>query len=133
MVVGNQLQAERSKFVCALVPAQSVPIHWDASFFWHSYCLPSIYGQRQPHSNPADVCKSPRKYLTRRIFRGLYPAGHKTVASAFGTYNSVYQRWLEMVQNILETRHEFQSVLQSRKGSSVCLDVCLSVKKSIFD
>ena len=40
----------------------------------------SIHGQRWPRSNPADVCKSPRKVrnVTRRIFRRLFLAGHKT-------------------------------------------------------
>ena len=40
----------------------------------------SIYGQRWPHSNPADVCKSPRKThnITRQIFCRLVPAGHET-------------------------------------------------------
>ena len=40
----------------------------------------SIYGQRQPRSNPADVCKSSRKArnVTRPIFRRLFPAGHET-------------------------------------------------------
>ena len=33
-----------------------------------------------PRSNPADVCKGPRKArnVTRRIFRRLFPAGHET-------------------------------------------------------
>ena len=40
----------------------------------------SIYGQRQLCSNPADMCKSPRKArnVTRRIFLRLFPAGHET-------------------------------------------------------
>ena len=43
----------------------------------------SIYGQRWPRSNPADVCKSPRKAhnVTRWIFRRLFPAGHETRGS----------------------------------------------------
>ena len=46
----------------------------------HLEAKTSIYGQRRPHSNPADVCKSPRiqPYFTRRIFHRLYPAGHET-------------------------------------------------------
>ena len=41
----------------------------------------SIYGRRRPRSNPADVCKSPRKVrnVTRQIFRRLFPAGHETI------------------------------------------------------
>ena len=37
----------------------------------------SIYGQRRPRSNPADVCKSPRKAcnVTRWIFRRLFRLG----------------------------------------------------------
>ena len=40
----------------------------------------SIYGQRWPRSNPADLCKSPRKVrnVTRRIFHRLFPDGHDT-------------------------------------------------------
>ena len=40
----------------------------------------SIYGHRRPHSNPADVCKSPRK-ARNVIFRRLFPAGHETMAN----------------------------------------------------
>ena len=40
----------------------------------HLEARTSIYGQRRPHSNPADVCKSPRilPYVTRRIFRRFF-------------------------------------------------------------
>ena len=40
----------------------------------------SLYGQCWPCSNPADMCKSPRNapYLTRQIFRRLYPTGQET-------------------------------------------------------
>ena len=49
----------------------------------------SIYGQCQPCSNPADVCKSPRKAhnVTRRIFRRLFPAGHETTTQDCHTYS----------------------------------------------
>ena len=48
----------------------------------------SIYGQRQPRSNPADVCKNPRKAcnVTRRIFRRLFPAGHEIKKTYTVTY-----------------------------------------------
>ena len=40
-----------------------------------------MYGQSRLCSNPADVCKRPRKArnVTRRIFRRLHPAGHETI------------------------------------------------------
>ena len=46
----------------------------------HLEARTSIYGQHPLHSNPADVCKSPRipPYFTRWISHRLYPVGHKT-------------------------------------------------------
>ena len=54
----------------------------------------SIDGQRWPHSNSADVCKSPRilPYVTRRIFRRLFPAGHETTELSVPT-KSTPTKW----------------------------------------